>query len=84
MSNTDFYDTYFHVGQTYQVRSLGDWDCIFSFQVTDRTNKTVWIKDDSDGKILMRRVSYRGDVEVLKPYGTYSLSPTLRADRKVA
>lgn len=72
----------FEVGETYQVRSLGDWDCIFSFEVVKRAYSTVWLNDGYETKA--RRVNVRDGVESCKPYGTYSLSPTLRANRKEA
>lgn len=75
-------NTKFEVGETYQVRSLGDWDCIFSFEVTKRAFTTVWLTDGHD--TYQRRISVWDGVETCKPYGTYSLSPTLRADRKEA
>lgn len=72
----------FAVGQTYQVRSLGDWDCIFSFEVTARNNSFVWVLDGDT--TYKRKVTVREGVETLKPFGTYSLAPTLRADRQGA
>lgn len=72
----------FQVGETYEVRSLGDWDCIFSFEVTKRYGSLVELTDGHD--TYRRRINVRDGVESLMPYGRFSLAPTLRADRKEA
>lgn len=71
--------TQFKVGQTYSCRSLGDWDCIFSFEVVDRSEKTVTIK--SHRGVVRRKIRVYDNVEKIDPLGRYSLSPTLSADR---
>jgi hypothetical protein len=35
--------TKFEVGRTYSTRSVCDHNCIFSYTVTRRTDKTVWL-----------------------------------------
>lgn len=77
----------FKVGETYQVRSLGDWDCIFSFTVVSRTAKFVTLQHGSAEKTLRVGVKVNrascGEclVETAKPFGRYSLAPTIWADR---
>lgn len=73
----------FEVGHTYSVRSLGDWDCIFSFEVLARTPKFLTIVDANDNKRTPSRVGVRvyEGVEKCSPLGRYSMSPTLSADR---
>lgn len=70
----------FQVGTTYGARSLCDYDCIFTFTVTKRTDKTVWLKA-SDGRIKSRRVRIWDGVEACDPQGRYSMSPILTADK---
>lgn len=75
--------TTFQVGETYQVRSLGDWDCIFSFEVVSRTAKRLTLNWGFD-KPEVRGVFERDGVEMCRPFGTFSMCPTIRADRKEA
>ena len=70
----------FQVGKTYQVRSIGDWECIFSFTVEARTAKFVTVRNN--GKALRVGVTVRDGVETARPFGTYSMCPTIRADRE--
>lgn len=67
----------FEVGHSYACRSFCDSDCIFSFTVVKRTEKTVWL--DYHGKVRARRVRISGDAEACDPMGTYSMSPVLVA-----
>lgn len=73
----------FETGSTYQVRSIGDQNCVWTFEVIRRTDKSIWVncKNDYQNKRLV--VSVREGVEVVKPFGVYSMSPTLRASSKV-
>jgi hypothetical protein len=77
----------FKVGQTYSVRSLCDWDCIYRFIVTARTDKTVTVQAvggpnmEPYGKPTRRTVRAYDGVETLKPHGSYSMSATLYADK---
>ena len=71
--------TKFEVGGTYCCRSAGDRDCVFSFAVADRTEKTVVLRS-SRGEVR-RKVRVRNDVEEVDPFGRYSMSPVLKADR---
>lgn len=71
----------FEVGKTYSTRSICDYDCIFSFEIIGRTEKTVTLKSDSRGTVRRKvRVGEDG-VERLDPHGRYSMSPVLSADR---
>lgn len=64
----------FQVGQTYTTRSACDHNCIFSLTVAARTAKTI---KTTDGKTL-RIAEYEGR-ELVKPEGSYSMAPTIRA-----
>lgn len=64
----------FQAGRTYQTRSIGDHNCIFSVTIKSRTAKTV---KTTDGKIL--RVGEYDGSEFVKPMGSYSMAPIIRA-----
>jgi hypothetical protein len=68
----------FEVGRTYSVRSLCDYDCVYSFLIERRTAKTVWLK--CHGKTRARRVRIVDGREACDPHGVYSMSPVLMAD----
>lgn len=69
----------FTPGKTYSTRSVCDHNCIFSITVKSRTAKTI---KTECGKTL--RVSVWNDVEQVKPMGSYSMAPIVRADKGVA
>ena len=69
----------FEIGKTYSTRSACDYECVFSFEVVRRTEKTVWIKDRMQG-IKGRRVEIDEGVEMIRPYGSYSMAPIIRAN----
>jgi hypothetical protein len=73
--------TTFQVGQSYQCRSLGDYDCVWTFRVTKRSAQFVTLQGDGETRRAKVR-NYRG-VEVCSPLGTYSLSPTLSASKRL-
>lgn len=69
----------FEAGHTYTCRSVCDYDCVFSFEVTKRTAKTIWIK--YMGRVTARRVRVVQGVECCDPHGRYSMSPVLYAGK---
>jgi hypothetical protein len=71
----------FEVGKTYRARSLGDWDCIFQFEIVARTEKRMTIREH--GEVYKRGIYVRDGVECCKPHGTYSMCAIIRADREV-
>jgi len=64
----------FQVGKTYTTRSACDSNCVFSATITKRTAKTVTL---SNGKTL--RTSVYDNAEFVRPMGTYSMAPIIRA-----
>lgn len=69
----------FQPGKTYSTRSVVDADHIVSIEVITRTAKTI--KARSGGKLKTFRVSacpYTG-AETVKPWGSYSMCPVIRA-----
>lgn len=76
--------TKFEVGKSYQARSAGDHDCIWTFTVTARTAKFVTLTEESgEVRRVGSLVSGFDGGEWCKPFGTYSLCPVLRAERSV-
>lgn len=79
--------TKFEVGETYATRSIGDHECIYSFKIIRRTAKSVWIPStkamgpDKGGLTERRGLSSYNGVESFSPFGTYSFSPTITADK---
>lgn len=71
--------TKFLVGKTYSTRSICDYDCIFSFTVLSRTEKTVTITDNRD-RTVRRKVRPVNGYEAIDPLGRYSMSPVLTAE----
>ena len=65
----------FEENKTYQTRSICDHDCIISIKVAKRTAKTI---TTDEGKLF--RISIWDDKETIKPYGSYSMAPIIRAD----
>lgn len=72
----------FQTGKTYQTRSIGDHDCIFSFTVLARTAKSVTV--DVNGERVRRGVRVHEGVERFMPFGSYSMAPCISADRERA
>ena len=67
----------FKTGQTYETRSICDYDCIFSFEILRRTKKCVWV--DVDGETVRRGIEIWQDAETFSPFGKYSMSAIISA-----
>ena len=70
----------FVVGKTYSTRSIGDSECIFRFTILARTAKTVTI--EHNGSRVKRGLSVWNGAERFSPFGKYSFSPSIRADKE--
>ena len=70
----------FEVNKTYSTRSVCDYDCIITLKVTKRTAKTV---TTDEGKTLRIFQDSDGN-EAVKPWGSYSMAPVIRASRVAA
>jgi len=69
----------FEIGKEYTMRSPGDYDCVWTFEVVKRTEKSIWVNGDGkENKRLL--IDICSGVECVKPFGTYSMSPSLRAN----
>lgn len=83
-ANTNHIDR-FEVGNTYSCRSFCDYDCVFSFVVTKRTEKFVWLaKAYNRNDVTRRKIRVYDGVERCDPHGQYSMSPILSANREDA
>ena len=67
----------FRTGETYETRSICDYDCIFSFEIKRRTDKSVWV--DVDGKVVRRAIEVWRDAETFYPFGKYSMAAIISA-----
>jgi hypothetical protein len=77
----------FEVGKTYYTRSICDNDCIITGKVLRRTAATVTMEVKGYGVKTLRiskGLSEHLGAEAVKPWGTYSMAPTLSADRIAA
>ena len=66
----------FEVGRTYWTRSAVDHSSVIQITVASRTAKTIVT---IGGKRL--RIKVWSGVETVAPYGKYSMSPVISADR---
>jgi len=73
--------TKFTVGSKYFMRSSCDHNCVWTYEVTKRTAKTITITDGDEK--LNRRVRIYDGAERCNPLGTYSMCPSLSAERMV-
>ena len=73
----------FEVGKTYATHSVCAHDCIFSYTIVKRTEKTVTIRDKF-GKVKRCKLHNNGKAEYIFPEGIYSMCPVLEADDLVA
>lgn len=69
-------DMKFEPTKSYTMRSVCDHDAVWTIEVVARTAKMVTL---STGKRF--RVGVYDGVEFIRPLGTYSMAPILRADR---
>ena len=67
----------FEAGKTYTTRSICDSDCIYSAEIVSRTAKTV--KAIVDGELKSFRLFIFDNTECFRPFGSYSMAPTIRA-----
>ena len=71
----------FEVGETYNMRSACDHNCIWTYTVTARTNQTVTISDGKEVKKcrISKKISEYRNAETIYPLGQYSMCPSLTA-----
>jgi hypothetical protein len=71
--------TNFKAGQTYGAKSICDSNCIFKFKVIRRTAKSIWIVGGQIKDITRKAITVIDGRETVKPLGSYSMAPILRA-----
>lgn len=71
----------FEIGKEYNMRSACDYNCIWTYTVTDRTAQTITITDGKETKKcrINKKVSERNNTETIYPLGRYSMAPHLEA-----
>lgn len=70
--------TKFIAGNTYSCRSMGDYDCVFTFDILSRTAKTVTFTYYNETKRAKINTNSDGQ-EYILPLGRYSMAPVLYA-----
>ena len=71
----------YEVGKEYSMRSACDHECVWTYTVVERTAATITITDGNEVKKcrVIKKLSEMDGRECIKPLGSYSMSPTLRA-----
>ena len=69
----------FEVGKNYSARSICDHNCLFTFEVLKRTEKSIWIIGGQIKKPTRKKILVYAGIEHISPLGKYSMSPILRA-----
>lgn len=73
----------FEVGKVYEMRSACDYDCVWVYEVVERTASTVTLVDPVTSEIkkcrIAKDISEQDGREAVRPLGRYSMSPILRA-----
>lgn len=67
----------FESGKTYTTRSICDHDCIIAVTIEKRTEKTITTTVRGERKTF--RIGLHDGVEFIKPWGSYSMAPMIRA-----
>ena len=67
----------FEIGKIYTCRSIGDYNCIITARIIKRTAKTVTA--EVEGKVKTFRPGIYDGAEYIRPWGSYSMAPILRA-----
>ena len=72
----------FEVGKKYSMRSICNYDCVWTYTVVARTEKTVTLEEEGGKTFKCRINKYLLDIEGIEcvyPLGRYSMCPILRA-----
>jgi len=69
----------FKAGHSYKARSVCDHNTIIEVQISSRTAKTI---KTNEGKSL--RIGVYEGVEFVKPWGSYSMAPIVKASQLVS
>lgn len=71
----------FEIGKEYSMRSICDYDCVWTYTVTSRTKSTITITDGRETKTcrINKRISEYFQKETIYPLGRCSMVPSLNA-----
>jgi hypothetical protein len=75
----------FQAGQSYEMRSVCDFDCVLTYKVTRRSGQSIWIYDIRSKNMVAerRKITTFNGVETCRPLGSYSMAPILTAEKAV-
>jgi hypothetical protein len=73
----------FETGKTYSCRSVCDHECVWSFKIVARTDKTIKTECGKTLRINPKLTEYNKS-ETVFPLGRYSMAPILTADKVTA
>lgn len=74
--------TKFEAGKRYEMRSVCDHNCVWTFTVKERTAATITLVDEKGKETkcrIIKGISMMDNREAVKPLGNYSMCPILRA-----
>lgn len=72
----------FEEGKRYEMRSICDSNCVWSYTVKARTASTITLIDDKGKETkcrIVKALSEMNNQEMVRPLGNYSMCPLLRA-----
>ena len=72
----------FETGKTYTMRSICDHECVWEFKVKARTAQMITLVDEKGKELkcrIIKALSEMDNREVVRPLGSYSMAPILRA-----
>jgi len=72
----------FEAGKTYQARSIGDSNCIWTVKIIKRTAKTLTMKVDGYSETIRKGIKVWDNEEACNFLGTHSMCPSIRAGRE--
>ena len=79
--------TQFKVNNTYQCRSICNYDCVWIYKVIKRTAATITIKDMDTKEVKTCRINKKAsewdNCETIYPTGHYSMCPVLTANKRI-
>jgi len=74
----------FEIGRFYSCRSVCDHDCVWTYRILSRTDKTVTLAEARPGKDVQEKrfkIKVLDNTEIVWPEGRYSMAPMLRAKK---
>ena len=73
----------FKVNKIYQMKSPGDQDCVWQYEVIKRTAKSVTLREIGENAQKTFRFTKYCECEGVFPLGQYSMAPILKATNEV-